>query len=293
MSTTRSPSPPAPVIDRDRRPALLLAAHGSARCGDAAEAACTQAARLARSRRFAEVAVGFLRGSPELEAAAAAIAAAPLVHVVPFLMTEGRLARVEIPRRLAALPARARMMLHAPIGLAPGLPTVVAGCLGDTATDIGIEPARATVLLVGHGGPDTRAAARPLRRVAAHLRSTTPFAAVELAFLEQPPLLPDAVRRLCGPALVVGFFAGDGTHSASDVPRVLAAAPAGAGIFYTGPIGSHPRIADLILSEIRRVNGREDGCPAHGGARTGVDLDQRISECTMLNFAVRAPCKES
>ena len=122
----------------------------------------------------------------------------------------------------AAPPADRRghvLRFHKPVGLHPALPERAAARVRAAC---GAAAAGTSVLLVGHGSARSPGRPMALHRHAAAIAAAGDFAAVRAAFLEEPPLVADALHdwRDC-PTAVVGFFAGDGGHVRDDLPALL------------------------------------------------------------------------
>jgi sirohydrochlorin cobaltochelatase len=211
-------------MDFSRDAALLLVGHGSSHYQEAGRVLHAHAAALQAGGHFAETAVGLLRGTPSVTDALAALTAR-VVHVVPFFMEDGFFTRVAVPDALAQAERRSNQtwLVCPPVGTHDGLAALIAERVRRHCPD----PAVWSVLLVGHGS--TRAPGRrmALHRHQARLAATGQFARVRLAFLEEPPLLPDVLAELRGShTAVIGFFAGEGRHVRDDLPRCMGAARA-------------------------------------------------------------------
>jgi sirohydrochlorin cobaltochelatase len=232
---------------------LLLVAHGAARFADAGRLLHIHAAILRAERHFAAVAVGLLNGAPPAAAALAAVASR-VVHVVPFFMEQGWFVREAIPRALAEGP-RHELRYHDPVGVHPGIADLAAARVQRAC---GTDAVRFAVLLVGHGSK--RAPGRPmaLHRHVAALSATRLFGQVRAAFLEEPPLVADALRDWRAlPVAVVGFFAGEGGHVHDDLPAFLLAEQAarggtGAPLLNLGVIADDPAMPRIILDQVAR-----------------------------------------
>lgn len=215
---------------------------------------------LAQARALAAatgcaVHAGFLNAAPTLAEAAAAAGGAPLI-VLPMFMTDGYLARRAVPRALGR-PAR----LLTPFGLLPGLPGLIHARARELCEEQGMAPARATLLLVGHGSRQGGGAPRAaVVDQAEQVARAGGFAAVEIAFLEEPPGLDAQLRRCAGDLVVAGFFATPGAHASEDVPRLLAADPRAAArrVAWTGAIGACAGAVGLLIDALAR----EAGVPA-------------------------------
>jgi sirohydrochlorin ferrochelatase len=126
-------------------------------------------------------------------------------------------------------------------------------------TRAGQDPASLSVVLVGHGSARAPGRAAALRRHAEGLEEAGGWAGVAAAFLEEPPLLPDALAGLRGGAVaVVGFLAGEGGHARHDVPALIRAerarrGSAGPPVFDLGPVGDADAMPRIILDQVARA----------------------------------------
>lgn len=142
--------------------------------------------------------------------------------VYPHFMADGWFVRSETPRRLALGAAVAR----------------------ETAAAAGINPATATLVVVGHGSGKSRAPARAARAFAEALAPAAGFATVTVGFIEEPPFLADVLPE--GPAVCLPFFATGGEHVTADIPQGWR----GQGPI-APPIGTTGGVAALIAATLR------------------------------------------
>lgn len=204
--------------------------------------------------RFAEVAVGLLTGGPSADDALSSLAAAE-VRVVPFFMEDGYFTRVAVPRALSGHATSTRApRLCPPVGTHPAIASVIARRAVSHCTAHGLDPKGVALLLVGHGS-----AWVPGRRKAAHdhaerLAAQNRFGPVRVAFLEEPPFVPDTLADLRGMRVaVLGLFAGDGGHVRDDLPAVIAADQDAADtVLDLGIIGTDPALAGIIMDQAGR-----------------------------------------
>ena len=117
-----------------------------------------------------------------------------------------------------------------------------------TAAAAGIEPAQATLVVVGHGSQRARASAASTRAFADVLAAADRFAAVTTAFIEEPPFLSEL--RPAPPALCLPFFATEAGHTTEDIPAGWR--EAGAPGPLTAPLGRVPAVAALVARAILR-----------------------------------------
>jgi sirohydrochlorin ferrochelatase len=208
------------------------------------------AERLRGSRRFSDVAVGWLRGHPSPEEAMARLAARRVI-VAPMLMSDGLLVRQELPSRLSAADREIRFC--PPLGVAPQLAALLRRRALAACDAAGIAGAAVMALLVGHGSPSDPASSLATRVQADRLMALGPFRAVSSAFLDEAPRLADVAAEADGPIVVLGFFAASGRHSAIDVPRAMAGLGRRWPLLYAGAIGDDPSVTDIVLDQAAAV----------------------------------------
>ncbi len=278
MCSTRSPFRREPAAEAGAAVAwgsagLLLVGHGSSDLEIATESLQRHAAALRARGLFAAVEAGFLRGSPGAGEALARLDM-PDLYVVPFFLGEGYFSEVAVPRRLGLTKAvtvqsgsaAIRTLRYCrPVGCSPRVVDALADVGRRACAAEGLDPQGTTLLVVGHGNEHSGASSRMLRRHADTLAAAGRFRAVVIAFIEEPPLLADALRAAAGGnTVVVGALAGLGHHALDDIPDAVAAerdrcGGRGAALVYAGIIGSEPLLADLILESVRAFDEGEPG----------------------------------
>jgi sirohydrochlorin cobaltochelatase len=235
--------------------ALLLVAHGATRFADAGRLLQAHAQVLRAQRRFADVAVGLLNGTPSAPEALAALVPRK-VHVVPFFMEQGWFVNQKVPRALGDGNGR-QLRYHNPVGVHPGMADLAAARVRHACGD---DAERFAVLLVGHGSARSPGRPMALHRHVAALSAAGRFAQVRAAFLEEPPPVADALRDWrASPVAVVGWFAGEGGHVREDLPALLRAeqaarGDAGAPLLDLGVITDDPAMPGIILDQVGDVS---------------------------------------
>lgn len=162
----------------------------------------------------------------------------------------------------------------------------------------------AALVLLGHGTDKNAASATPVITHAEALRREGRFARVEPAFWKQDPQIRAVLAKAAEPRVfIVPFFATTGYFCDEVIPRELGFQPCeGGGGFqrslrrggqtwlYTAPVGSHPRMTDLLLSRAREVLEKHPfpvrakpgetalivvghGTPRSGKSRAGVEAE--------------------
>jgi sirohydrochlorin cobaltochelatase len=223
----------------------VLCAHGiRGGVGSAAE----HAGRIAGRTLLAEVQACALKGKPGLAEVVSTIAAPELVFM-PLLMAEGFTLDAMRRKLRSAVRPSSRLTLCRPVGTHPRLADAMTAKALSLGAARGWRPEGTALLIVGHGTerhPDSGGTAY---RHAARIAARGIFAEVATGFLDEPPRVPDALKRLRAERCVaIGLFVDAGEHGEEDVPELLA--PAGDRAAYAGPIGPDPLVTELILEQV-------------------------------------------
>lgn len=212
------------------------------------------AAALRERRLFAEVRTALLHGGPPPQQALAGLQGRP-VYVIPVLMCAGLHALQTLPQALglqggSAGEAPPTVQMCRPLGLHPALAGLVTARVCDHLARRHWLPAQASVLLAAHGSKTGPASRRAAELQAARLHDRGLFRTVSTAFLEEAPLLADAMRTMAGPLVIVGMFAAPGMHADQDVTRLLRDCER-ADVAYLGAIGADAGIPDIIVELVQ------------------------------------------
>lgn len=237
--------------------AAVLASHGD-RGGAQANAALEAQAEAVRALTGLTIATGVLKGEHTVEQALAEAAAsgAARIAVYPLFMADGYFVQKILAERIRAAGLVPEPELLAPLGLDHDLPDVLVRESIAAAEAAAVDPASARLLVVGHGSKLGPASATATRKAAARVALARRFASVTTAFLEEEPFLEDVLRASTAPAVVAGFFFGNGLHAGEDVPDAIA--ETGANAIYTGAIGNSPAVAPLIAAALMNgIPGRD------------------------------------
>ncbi len=245
MSALQSASYPEP---RASRISLILVAHGDRGDDKSNRWLLDHRDALREQGLFLAVEAGVLKGDPALEAALdAAVTIGPdRVLVYPVCMSDGYFVRKILRDRIAAADCPLLLTVLPPLGLDPALPHLILEHALNAAEQLDCATETARLLVVGHGSKFGPASAAATQQMVCALRSERRFATVEPAYLEEAPFLHDALAENGAPTVVAGFFSGFGMHATDDVPTAIE--ETGAHATYTGPIGMHAAIPDLIRS---------------------------------------------
>ncbi|MBR0830277.1 hypothetical protein JQ596_32705 [Bradyrhizobium manausense] len=239
-----------PVIEQTgaaSRVALLLAAHGERR-PDADNGGVFRIAQALAGRGL-EVAVGFISGAPTIREALQTLVA-DRVLVYPLFASNGYFTRDRLVQILdEANDAGRSVEMLTPLGLDPGLPSVVMQQARGAAQEHGLAPGACTMILLAHGSQRNPASRQSTEELARAIERHGVFRKVEVAFLEEQPSLDDAAAAVAGPGVVVGVFSGEGLHGARDAPGLVARLGRSE-IVFAGIMGTAPGIAELVAQAV-------------------------------------------
>lgn len=181
-----------------------------------------------RSGRFAAVTVARIASGPAPRELLDRLDT-PVVHVLPFLMSDGYINRIVLPRALAldgpvtmrsgaaGVPQLIRCLR--PVGVASGMTGLLRRHLLEVCRAQALAPKGTDVLLVAHGLSDSNDVTEAEQHAASLM---TDFAAASAAFLERPPLIAEALRRRGdGVTIVLGILVASGLHGGNDVPGAI------------------------------------------------------------------------
>ena len=243
--------------------ALVLAAHGSRR-DPVANALVRRLAQAVRERRlFDEVAVAFHQGEPGFHAVLDELAS-EAVTVVPVMTSAGRYADEVLPEALARNRRFADLRLRQtpPVGAHPGIAPLVARRVSELLREHGLSRGETSLLLAGHGTRRHAASRDTTLRLAQTLHRRGVAAGVVAGFLDDEPGLAEALASAPpGPALVLPFLIGGGSHASDDIPLAIGLEPGptplagrveGRRVIVDDAIGKLPGLADIIVDLARR-----------------------------------------
>ncbi|MDZ7906146.1 MAG: CbiX/SirB N-terminal domain-containing protein [Cypionkella sp.] len=183
--------------------------------------------------------------------------------VFPMFMAGGWFTRVALGERLRHAAGGQGWQVLEPFGCEASLHELARDVVAEALT--GQDLSRAEVLVAAHGSFKSSAPADVAQAVAATLRRDLGLARVDVAFIDQKPQLRDATGFGAG-AICLPFFAANGGHVTTDLPRALAEARFGGRVL--PPIGLHPNVPALIAAALGRAapvcaqNCRHSAAPA-------------------------------
>ena len=255
--------------------ALLIVGHGSTVNPDSSSPSLAQAAVIRSRGLFREVACAFWKEEPSLRDARLLFDEPEIreVYVVPNFISEGYFTQTVIPReleldgRLTIRPNGQVWKYCEPVGNHPGVTELLLQRARDIAPDVPEE--ETSLLIVGHGTALNDNSAVAAKRQVAKIGALGRYAAVQAAYMEEPPLISEWARLTkTRNVVVVPFFISDGLHSYQDIPVLLGIEPAPTAaasqrelfrrnphrlhdrdVYYTSAIGTAPRFADIIVGQ--------------------------------------------
>jgi sirohydrochlorin ferrochelatase len=207
--------------------ALVLAAHGSSDDARCAAPVMRLALELRAAGTFAQVDALFWKQDPRF-CEVYKRTSSPTIFVVPMMMAGGYYTRTVLPREMRLLdpPAGRTLCMTRPIGELPEMTEHIIGHATEASDQAGLDGGDAHLLIVGHGTRrDARASGATTHMHAARIARRSIFRSVHAAFLEQDPLIADAIRLIKStfPVIVVPFLMADGTHSMTDIRQACGA----------------------------------------------------------------------
>ncbi|MHA1165688.1 MAG: AsmA family protein, partial [Alphaproteobacteria bacterium] len=232
----------------ERFTALVLAAHGDRGGPGRNESLARHVAALAKRKEFVCVTGGVLNGEPTLEAALrqAEKNGAKQILLYPMFMSDGYFVGNILPERIAAARLSVPHKILKPFGLDSRVPLMMLENALRAAASGELDPGKVDLLVAGHGSKFGPGNADATRAAAQAMAEHSPFRAIDVAFLEEAPLILEALRKHHNRSVVTGFFSGEGMHAGDDIPAAIS--ESGAAAIYAGPIGLDPRVPDLIAT---------------------------------------------
>lgn len=141
--------------------------------------------------------------------------------------------------------------------------------LGYPLADMRAAAHTITLVLLGHGSTKNDGSAQPVFQHAAELRRRGLFADVREAFWKQEPKVADVLGTIrTAQVVIVPLFISEGYFTEEAIPEALGFKQAGEAnwsrvlkrdeqtLTYTRPVGSHPRMTEVLLHRAAEVVGR-------------------------------------
>jgi sirohydrochlorin cobaltochelatase len=254
--------------------ALLIVGHGSTVNPDSSAPTLQDVEAIRARGIFREVACCFWKEEPSLRDALFFFREPEIreVYVVPNFISEGYFTETVIPRelelsgRLTSRPNNQVWKYCEPVGNHPAITDLLLLRAQEIAPDA--PPQETALLIVAHGTGLNDNSAVAAKREAEKIRALGRYAAVENAYMEEPPLIAEWPRLTnASNVVVVPFFISDGLHSYEDIPRLLGIVPNestesasivfrrnphhlhGRNLYYANAIGTEPKFAEIIVEQ--------------------------------------------
>lgn len=236
---------------------LVIAAHGSLLDPDSARPAFLHACTLRNNGHFGAVRETYWKEEPAFCDVLDTLAC-ETVYVVPLFMSEGYFVDRVLPRELGGRQAETcDVIVTEPVGTHPSMCDVILHRAERVTGDPHVGDGTG-LAIVGHGTERHAASDASTRTHASTVRAMDRFDEVHALFLDEPPYIGDLPSHFdADEIVVVPFFVADGYHTKSDIPRELGLSASGDDarsqviddrrIWYSGAIGTDPRMADVIL----------------------------------------------
>jgi sirohydrochlorin cobaltochelatase len=269
--------------------ALVLLGHGTALDPEAAVPVVQHAAELRRRNLFAEVREAFWKQEPQITQVLSAIDR-PRIFIVPLFISEGYFSGNLIPRALGFPVERGddscrirrsgpqTIVYCRPIGTHDRMSELLLARAREVLEKFPFprkaQPDQVTLILAGHGTSQDENSRKTIERQVALLRAQGPYDAVHAVFLEEAPRISACYEMAPTKNIaVVPFFISEGPHVRQDIPiqlgesehlvrqRLQNGEPPwrnpterhGKLVWYAPSVGTDPRLADLILDQVRQA----------------------------------------
>ncbi len=236
----------------------MLVGHGSHLNANSSEPVWRHADTIRSRRLFDEVRVGLWKEEPSLSRVLDGCTADE-VFVVPMFISTGYFTKTVVPREMGltgTTTVRHGQVIRytPPVGVHDSLANVIV----ERAREVGAGPDDAVVVL-GHGTRRDSDSEKNVYRMADLVRERSLFAEVVAVFLDQEPSMLNMLDLVRAPRVtVVPLFIADGWHVGQTIPDDLSlegveTRRSGRLVRYSGPVGTHDSLADVILELVEGV----------------------------------------
>ena len=250
--------------------ALIIVGHGSHLNEDSSLPVYEHAA-LIRDRyvgEFDEVVECFWKEEPSMRNVLDMVESEE-VYVVPAFISEGYFTQQVIPRELGlngpVTHRDGRTIRYAgPLGTFEGMPDVILERVDDLLEGKEMRPGRTALVLLGHGTDLNKNSSGVIYLNADRIRERGIYDVVEVGFLDQDPPIAEVVEGVEAENVVlIPVFIAEGWHTRETIPEDLGLTgevteKADRTVFYGAPVGTHPSVADLIISRARETEDQEE-----------------------------------
>jgi sirohydrochlorin cobaltochelatase len=266
--------------------ALVIVGHGSTVNPDSSAPTFDHTEELRRREVFGEVHCCFWKEEPSFRQVFHMIDRDD-IYVVPNFISEGYFTKSVVPRELelsGAVTSRAGRVIKycEPVGNNDRMTELLLHRAVEVAP--GVDPAHATLFIVGHGTDLNENSAVAAKREVDRIAALGRYAEVQNAYMEEAPLIGKWDELSTQPnVIVVPFFISDGLHSYEDIPVLLGIARESLGaasvnskevfrhnpyslrgrnLYYASAIGTERLFADVILDQVKAFDAQYSGTVA-------------------------------
>lgn len=269
---------------------LVLLGHGSTKNDESSAVVYQHAAELRHRKIFTEVREAFWKQEPQIKNVLANLSS-PRVFIIPLFISEGYFSENVIPHALGFTltnDPKSRVTQHAtrntfyclPVGTHDSMTDVLLARARDVAAKFPFprlpKPQDTTLFIAGHGTEQNENSRKPMEWQMERVRALKEYADVHAVFLEEEPRVAKCYELArTRNIIVVPFFISDGMHTQEDIPvllgepkrlveeRLAKRQPTWRNpterhkklVWYAAPVGTDPRIADVILERVREARG--------------------------------------
>jgi sirohydrochlorin cobaltochelatase len=267
--------------------ALVLLGHGSTLSDTAGDVVFQHARELRARRLFAEVREAFWKQEPKIKDVLSSLSA-NRIFIVPLFISEGYFSDEVIPRELGFKTEGAEdisrvqqrgsqtLFYSQPVGTHDGMTAVLLERAREVVEKNPFPRAPKskdlTLFIAGHGTEQNENSRASIQHQAELIRARNLYAGVHAVFLEEAPKVSECfylaeTRHI----VVVPFFISEGMHTQEDIPVMLGDSKRivqqrlgmrqppwrnpternGKLIWYSSIVGTHPRVAEVILEQVK------------------------------------------
>lgn len=265
---------------------MVIVGHGSTVNPDSSAPTFDHAEEIRRRNIFGEVHCCFWKEEPSFRQIFHMIDRDD-IYVVPNFISEGYFTKTVVPRELeltGAVTQKGRRTIKycKPVGNNDRMTELLLRRAAEIAPHV--DPARASLLIVGHGTDLNENSAVAAKREVDRITALGRYAEVRNAYMEEAPLIAKWDELSTQPnVIVVPFFISDGLHSYEDIPVLLGIAPESPGaasanakevfrhnpydlrgrkLFYASAIGTESLFAEVILDQVAAFDAQHAGIAA-------------------------------
>lgn len=246
--------------------ALILAGHGSHVSPNTAGVVWQMVDRLRRRGIADEITACFWKEQPHFHQVLHSVTSETVV-IVPVFTAKGFYTQQVIPVEMGlsgeVTQRGKRTIYYTPtLGEHPDIDDVVKSIVRDSLHEANLSKKDTAVAILGHGTKRSSSTRETTQRQTENIRELDIVAEVVDAYLDDDPNIPSIYTRTSAPNIIaVPFFLAQGSHTTIDVPGALGIEygtyPAdvnGRNVYYTPPLGTHPRLDDIVLDLARQVS---------------------------------------